>query len=322
MLYVSIHPGGKSFVTGQDVQQHGHSLVLVQLVDHLHVPFQRDVDPAFHHHAAIAEVAAEVHVHIPAADIHHKGGIQQVEDAEHVVHRHGEVVGVVLVGDAQEAETLDEVEQQVGVEVGPGVVEGPDLPGVLLPEDDGGGGVQGEDDDGTAGVDHDVGGLGVLIEVHLGGGGDVHIPVAAPHDDDLLDAFVDVGVHPQGHAQVGSRTHRHDGDGLLCIAEGLHQEADGVLGLRLEGGLGQGEVGVVDADGLAVDILGVALVALEAEAAGHQVLDHGDAHAAVDGDPASHELHHPEGIFQGTGEGLVAVGDGDGHEAIFQGPHG
>ena len=69
-----------------------------------------------------------------------------------------------------------------------------------------------------AAAHHDIGGLGVHVDVEFGDRrGVTALEIAAAHHHDLLDAGDGVRGHDEGHGDVGERPERAKGDRLRRV---------------------------------------------------------------------------------------------------------
>ena len=116
---------------------------------------------------------------------------------------------------------------------------------------------------GDAGVEDGGGGLGVNVEVELGGGGDVAGGRGAAHEDDLLDELRDLRGGAEGQSDIGERADSDERDLAGVRADDAGDEVDGVLFDGLDAGDGEvntGEavfaVGVGGGDGAADERMG------------------------------------------------------------------
>ena len=83
-----------------------------------------------------------------------------------------------------------------------------------------------------AGPEHDVGGLGVGVDVELGRDGGVPLPDRAAHQAQVRDPRRELRVEPEQQRDVGQRPDRRDRDGLRVLGEDPGHQVDGVLGRR------------------------------------------------------------------------------------------
>ena len=236
-----------------------------------------------------------------AAPRRDEGGVDDVGDGAGVVGRRVREGLLVLVGGSEE---VHEAVHGVG-ESGIGPAESPlDIGGAQGPVGD----IQADHGQRPALVEDDVGGLGVAQDVELGHRRRVADAVGAAHEDDLLEAFDDAGLHASGHRDIGQGAGGDDGDGAGLVAHhGLDEPGDGVLLGQRAARLGQ--LDAVQA-GLAVDVGGVNGLADER------------LHAAgVDGDlGASGELAHRPGVEGDLLEAVVAADGRDAQEVDLRAP--
>ena len=93
---------------------------------------------------------------------------------------------------------------------------------------------------GDAGVEDDVGGAGVVVDVEFGVGGDVSADLdRASHDKDLADPAHGVGVSADGEGEVGERAERDDGEVAVRVSHRLGYVLFG--GQRVGRGFGVGK---------------------------------------------------------------------------------
>ena len=148
---------------------------------------------------------------------------------------------------------------------------------------------------GHAGTEHDVGRLGIDIDVELGRGGDVaDLEIGAAHQHDLGDTRHDVGGAGEGGGDVGQGADRAERDAARRLgAQGLDEEIDGMGRLQLHRGLGQARP--VE-PGLAMDVLGGDELARQRRVAAGE-----DLHLAPPG-----QLADDAGILRGQRQRHVA----------------
>ncbi len=152
--------------------------------------------------------------------------VEMLGEADHVRHR---LAGLVADG-GERLDAVGEAEHAVGH-------------------------VERDHGDRHAAPQHDVGGLGIDIDVELGSRGDVaDLEIGARHHHDLADPRRDVGSLDQRHADVGERPEGAERDrSRLLAAQRVDDVVDAVL--RLERLLRLRQVGAVE-PGRPVDMLG------------------------------------------------------------------